>query len=97
MRADSVGNETEVPMDDMVEIGVFTGGPPINTDLNLDFDEHGEVLHLERHRIRTGRQTLRITVPQPPVRAGIDPYRKLVDRRGNDNVVGVAAAGAHGG
>jgi aminopeptidase N len=94
MRADSVGNETEVPMDDFVEIGVFTGGAPINTDLNLDFDEHGEVLHLQRHRIRTGRQTIRITVPQPPVRAGIDPYRKLVDRRSADNVTGIEAAGS---
>jgi ABC-type transport system involved in multi-copper enzyme maturation permease subunit len=92
MRADSVGNETEVPMDDFVEIGVFTGGAPINTDLNLDFDEHGDVLYLERHRIRTGRQTLSITVPQRPVRAGIDPYRKLIDRRGGDNVIGVDAA-----
>jgi hypothetical protein len=81
-------------MDDFVEIGIFTGGAPINTDLILDFDEHGEVLHLQRHRIRTGRQTIRITVPQPPVRAGIDPYRKLVDRRGADNVTGVEAAGA---
>jgi hypothetical protein len=78
-------------MDDLVEIGVFAGGPPINTDLNLDFDEHGEVLYLQRHRIRTGRQTIRITVPQPPVRAGIDPYRKRIDRSGRDNVVGVEA------
>jgi ABC-2 type transport system permease protein len=91
MRADSVGNETEVPMDDMVEIGVFTGGPPINTDLNLAFDQHGDVMYLQRHRIRTGRQTIRINVPREPVRAGIDPYRKLIDRRGNDNVVGVEA------
>jgi hypothetical protein len=93
MRADSVGNETEVPMDDLVEIGVFTGGPPVGTDLILAFDDHGEPLHLERHRIRSGRQSIRITVPRVPVRAGIDPYRKLVDRRGNDNVAGVESAG----
>jgi hypothetical protein len=89
MRADSVGNETEVPMNDLVEIGVFAGGPPVNTDLILAFDDHGEPLHLERHRIRSGRQTIRITVPREPVRAGIDPYGKLVDRQRRDNVVGV--------
>ncbi|CAN5601512.1 hypothetical protein BH23GEM10_BH23GEM10_06590 [soil metagenome] len=94
LRADGVGNETEVPMDDFVEIDVFTGGPPINTDLNLDFDEHGGVLHLERHRIRTGRQTIRITVPQMPVRAGIDPYLELIDRSARDNVVGVVQGGS---
>jgi len=29
-----------------------------------------------------------------PSRAGIDPYHKLIDRQGNDNVVEVEAAGA---
>jgi hypothetical protein len=94
VRADGVGNGTEVPMDDLVEIGVFVGGPPINTDLNLAFDDIGEPLYLQRHRIRSGRRTIRITVPREPVRAGIDPYRKLIDRRGGDNVVAVQAAGA---
>lgn len=81
-------------MDDLVEIGVFSGGPPINTDLNLAFDQHGDTMYLQRHRIHSGRQTVRINVPQLPVRAGIDPYRKLIDRWGKDNLVGVKAAGA---
>ena len=93
LRADRDGNETEVPMNDLVEIGIFSGGPPINTDLNLAFDQHGDTMVLQRHRIRSGKQTIRITVPQPPRRAGIDPYRKLTDRQGNDNVVGVETAG----
>lgn len=49
---------------------------------------------LERHRIYSGRQTLRVTVSRLPVRAGIDPYRKLIDRSGRDNIVGVEAAAA---
>jgi hypothetical protein len=72
-------------MNDWIEIGVFEGGPPIETDLNLRFDQHGDVLHLERHR--SGRQTILITVPRMPVRAGIDPYGMLIDRRGHDNVI----------
>jgi hypothetical protein len=35
-----------------------------------------------------------ITVLREPARAGIDPYHKLIDRQGNDNVVVVETAGA---
>ena len=77
MRADGQGNETEVPMDDLVEIGVFSPGE----DGRL-----GEPLHFERHRIRSGAQTIVITVPRAPARAGIDPWHKLIDRRRNDNI-----------
>jgi hypothetical protein len=85
MRADSVGNETEVPMDDLVEIGVFAPGGS---------GGFGEALHLGRHRIRSGEQTIRVTVSREPARAGIDPYRKLIDRRRDDNVVEVEEVGA---
>lgn len=60
----------------------------------------GEPLYLKRHRIRTGQQTIRMTVPREPARAGIDPYHKLIEREANDNLVRVepavaaAAAGA---
>jgi aminopeptidase N len=83
-RADSVGTETEVPMNDLVEIGVFARAK----DDNL-----GEPLHLTRQRIKSGKQTIQITVPREPARAGIDPYRKLIDRNGDDNVAEVKAAG----
>ena len=84
VRADHAGRETEVPMDEWVEIGVFAAG---------EGDELGEPLHLERHRIRRGEQTIRITVSREPARAGIDPYRKLIDRERDDNVIGVEATG----
>ncbi|MBW3553516.1 MAG: hypothetical protein KY466_08400 [Gemmatimonadetes bacterium] len=77
MRADSVGNESEVPMDDLVEIGVFAPG---------EDNAPGEPLYLQRHRIRSGEQTIRVTVPRQPARAGIDPRRKLIDRQRDDNV-----------
>lgn len=88
VRADSAGNETEVPMDDLVEIGVF--GP------RGDGGEAGEPLYLARHRIRSGAQTLRITVPAAPARAGLDPYGKLIERGRGDNVVEVAPAAGEG-
>jgi ABC-2 type transport system permease protein len=92
MRADSVGKETEVPMDDLVEIGVFAPGGDKGV---------GQPLYLEQHRIRSsGKQTISITVLSPklreggePARAGIDPWHKLIDREREDNVVEVKAAG----
>lgn len=82
-RADSVGTETEVPMNDLVEIGVFAPGTG---------DRLGEPLYLTRHRIKSGKQTIRVIVPREPSRAAIDPYRKLIDRDGDDNVAEVKAA-----
>jgi len=84
VRADSVGRETETPMDDFVEIAVFAPG---------EGEGLGEPLYLQRHRIRSGEQTIRITVPREPARAGIDPWRKLIDREREDNVVDVKPAG----
>ncbi|HEX6037640.1 M1 family aminopeptidase [Longimicrobium sp.] len=76
VRADSVGVETEVPMDDLVDVGVFGAGA-------------GDPLYLRPHRIRSGRQTLTVTVPRAPARAGIDPFGTLIQRERDDNVVRV--------
>jgi hypothetical protein len=81
-RADSVGRQVPVAMDDLVEIGVFAGeaggarGP-------------GEPLYLRQHRVRSGRQTITVSVPRRPARAGADPYRKLIERERDDNVADV--------
>ena len=60
---DEAGVETEVPMDDWLEVGVFHEGEP----------------YLQKHRIRFGKQTVTVTVPQKPARAGIDPRHLLSD------------------
>jgi hypothetical protein len=81
VRADSIGNETAVPMNDLVEIGVFAesaGGRDLDTPL-----------YLWRHRLRAGRQTITVVVPRRPARAGIDPLHKLIQREPGDNVVDV--------
>jgi len=58
---DEAGVETEVPMDDWIEVGVFEEGEP----------------YLQKHRIGSGKQTITVTVPQKPARAGIDPRHLL--------------------
>jgi hypothetical protein len=80
VRADTVGHDTETPMNDFVEIGVFAPSAS---------DEVGAPLYLARHRIHSGTQTITVTVPREPSRAGVDPYHELIDRQGGDNVVAV--------
>ncbi|HET7232723.1 MAG TPA: M1 family aminopeptidase [Longimicrobium sp.] len=77
-RADSIGNQTPVAMNDLVEVGVFAGPPRGGSP--------GETLYLRQHRIRAGKQTIVLTVPRLPTRAGIDPYRTLIERERDDNV-----------
>jgi ABC-2 type transport system permease protein len=81
VRSDTVGNGQEVPMDDLVDVAVFAADSAEG--------RFGEVLYLQRHRIRSGAQTIRVTVPRQPARAGVDPYRMLIDRNRDDNVVQV--------
>jgi ABC-2 type transport system permease protein len=80
LRADGTGVETPTPMNDFVEVGVFAPGKD-------------DPQYLVRHRIRTGKQTIRIIVPQEPSRAGVDPYGKLIERERGDNVVEVETGG----
>jgi ABC-2 type transport system permease protein len=70
---DEAGIETEVPMDDWVEVGVFGEGEP----------------YMETHRIRSGQQTITVTVPRKPTRAGIDPEKLLIDLDTENNIKGV--------
>ncbi|HEV7332321.1 MAG TPA: M1 family aminopeptidase [Flavisolibacter sp.] len=74
---DEMGNETPVPMNDWIEIGVF--GPP---EKGKEVDK---VLYLQKHRIRTGTQTITLTVPDKPTRSGIDPNHLLIDLKMHDN------------
>jgi len=89
-RADSIGNQTPMAMDDLVEIGLFAGPPGDRSP--------GEQLYLKQHRIRAGKQSIVITVPRLPTRAGIDPFRKFIERERDDNIAEIgSSADARGG
>jgi ABC-2 type transport system permease protein len=81
---DTAAVETEVPMDDLIEIGVFA---PDGNDQSV-----GRTLYLEKHRVRSGRQTITVTVRSTPGRAGIDPDQLLIDLKPDDNVRNVRPA-----
>lgn len=79
MRANGIGVEIPTPMDDFIEVGVFAA-------------EKDAPLYLAQHRIHSGKQTIRVLVPREPSRAGLDPYRKLIERERGNNVVAVESA-----
>jgi ABC-type transport system involved in multi-copper enzyme maturation permease subunit len=81
---DSAGVEAILPMDDLVEIGIFA---PAQEGEIL-----GKPLYLQKHRIRSGRQTITVTLQQKPDRAGIDPYN-LLDWEDGDNIEGITIKG----
>jgi ABC-2 type transport system permease protein len=80
---DEANVETELPMDDLVEIGVFAAG-----------GDGGPPPHLELRRVRSGEQRITVTVPWEPAAAGIDPRNLLIDVNAGDNVAEVSGGAA---
>ena len=74
MRANGEGAETEIPIHDLIEVGVFKGKK-----------DSEEPLHTEKVWITQPHTTLEFIVNEPPTRAAIDPYSKLIDRNPEDN------------
>lgn len=70
---DTTGTESEVPMNDWIEIGIFGEGKP-------------KPFFLQKHRIHSGKQSIQVTVPFPPARAGVDPNDLLIDLEPEDNI-----------
>ena len=75
VRADGAGNESEVPFDGEVDIGVL--------------DDRGEVVAIEKRRVHSGENRFALVAKAGAARAGIDPLGKLIDRDANDNTVAV--------
>jgi hypothetical protein len=78
--ADGEGNETESPLDDVIEVGAFTARPGLGA-----FDK-ANVLLMERRAIKSGTQEIRIVTDREPIFVGIDPYNKYIDRNSDDNL-----------
>ena len=74
---DTRGAETELPMDDLVEVGVFAAAKG---------DARGDSLYLGLHRVHAGRQRITLTVRGEPALAGIDPRHLLIDVTSGDNL-----------
>ncbi|MEO1175102.1 MAG: M1 family aminopeptidase, partial [Myxococcota bacterium] len=82
LEADEKGEETEVTLGDGVtfDVGVFS------EDLDDVYEGDSHVLHMQKHLLKDGEQTIEIIVDEAPVMVGVDPYNKMIDRQSDDNV-----------
>ena len=81
--ADGAGKETEAPMNEILDVGLFTSEPG-----RAGFDK-SKVIAMLRLPVRSGVQTLHLVSDRAPKFAGVDPYNKLIDRNADDNTVQV--------
>jgi ABC-type transport system involved in multi-copper enzyme maturation permease subunit len=71
LQSDAKGEEKPVPVNDLIDIGVL--------------GEKDTVLFVEKRRITKPEETFEVVVSGKPVKAGIDPFHKLIDRNPKDN------------
>lgn len=79
LRGDGLGDSTEIAIDDWVDIGVFG-------QRDVDGKTQETVLVLDKRHVQTSTGKFTFVVDERPVRAGIDPYNKLIDRDSGDNI-----------
>ena len=72
--ADSAGVEKEIPMNDWVEIGI-----------SEQDQDPSKPLYRQKHRIRSGKQTITVTVLRKPGRVSLDPRQLLIEEKIDDN------------
>ena len=70
----------------LIEIGVF--GEDGTNEQGL---QELQPLYVQKRWLTPGEHVIEILVDEEPVKAGIDPYNKLIDRISDDNVISVDA------
>ncbi len=81
--ADGQGVETAAPLNEAIDLGLFTGEP------GKPGFERSDVVMMERRPVRSGTQTFRFIAATRPTHVGIDPYNRWIDRNSDDNVIAV--------
>jgi len=68
-------------MNDYIDIGIFAAD-----NKNKEGRSQVNPLYLKKYKLNYGEHTITVIVKSKPVRVGIDPYSKLIDRNPNDNM-----------
>lgn len=79
--ADGKGVETEAPLAERIDYGVFTAMP------GRGLFAVKNVLALQRMAVHGGVQQIKLVTKDKPSYAGADPYNILIDRNSDDNVI----------
>ena len=74
------GEETEAPLDQLLDIGLFSADPDARSFSDKD------VIALEKRPVKSGDQTIEFVVDRKPAFVGVDPYLKLISRNTSNNV-----------
>ncbi|MEZ6096533.1 MAG: hypothetical protein R3C03_20275 [Pirellulaceae bacterium] len=82
--ADSLGEQTEQPLDDWIEIGAFA--KPSSANSNPSKRAVGKLLHREQVHITESPCKFTFTTDELPDLVGIDPISLLVDRNKKDDM-----------
>ncbi len=82
LKADDMGRETPVEINDYIEIGAFAAPEKGKT--------YGKTLHRQRVKVTQKDNTFTFVVSEKPDKAGVDPFSLLIDRNPEDNMKGVA-------
>jgi aminopeptidase N len=77
-KADEKGNETEIPVNDWIEVGAFAKPEKGK--------KYGKTLYRQRIHLTTSRSTQSFITDELPDEAGVDPFLLLIDRIPDDNV-----------
>jgi hypothetical protein len=86
VRADSIGNETEITMSDWVEVLVFS-----ERFVNGEKEKIIANPHNRWFKLQSGENKIKLTVDKKPVEAGVDPLFKLLDKTVYNNTKSVTS------
>ena len=78
--ADSKGRETDAPMNEPVDVGLFTREPGKKGFAAKD------VILMRRVMLKSGVATLSFVIDRAPAFAGVDPYNTMIVRNSDENL-----------
>lgn len=78
MKADSIGNLKDVAINDWVDIAIFGSK-------KVEGKEIETILYMQKKKIDKNKMDFSILVDEEPIKAGIDPSNKLIDRKPDNN------------